>query len=236
MRIHLEFVVLTSVLLGCICHAQAQMTNGTANSSKTAFARKHTNRVRYFKPIFKKSIGNMSSHIKVLSLTTKPPPLLIPQTTKLVIRHQKRMNELKRFQKTTTITAAAAVLAAQTSTKRSDAISILTNVNFLISKLEREIMLLDQLFSREKYGHKLIGVIRGQVKPAYEKIRAQLCNSMDFDKDDDQDVQDDSSIYFKKKENSSATSNLIEDLYKKDLKRRTARFSKNRRITRRICF
>jgi hypothetical protein len=218
-------------------------------------------RVRYFKPVFKKSIAGNST-IKVYSLTnaSTTPPTTTAMTTLAstttttkksttlttpvrASKQHKRMNELSRFALVGRTTTASPQPNAR---RRDEVIDALTNINFLIGKLEKELGVIDRLYAKGKYARKVLTAVNKHLKPAYESMRAQLCNMLDFDEqeDDDEDkddtdndmeMNDDSHIYFKKPEMLS-NSNLIEAMYKKDLKRRTARFSKSRRVSRRICF
>ena len=192
------------------------------------------NRVRYFKPVRKEV--QVNPNIRVYRLTTRSPLHASLTTARRQAltqpRQHRRMNPPSSSiyaHALSTQTMVNAKTEKSSAHKRNFTIDFLTNVNFFLNKLEKEMEKTGEVYELKKYSKKFLNLVRSQLKPAYEEMKANICNFLD---DNDEDM-DDGNIYNKRNDKNE---NLIEAMYKRDQRRRMARFSQKRRIIRRICY
>jgi hypothetical protein len=142
---------------------------------------------------------------------------------------------------TTTVLSALRYKAKNSEANKNETVMFLTRVIYYINKLEKELLTMDQNRDLKIYGKKFYNLVREKLRASYDEMRMKFCNSLDDDFNsqdglDNFDFTDDKPIYYNNNAGvSHKRENLIEKMYKREQKRRTARFSK-KRFARKICY
>lgn len=113
--------------------------------------------------------------------------------------------------------------------KPNPAISFLSNINFYLTKLQKESQNLESNY--KQYGRRFFYLVKNRLKKAYEELRVNLCNNV-LDTDDEFDDQfSDMNGY---KYTFINSNNIIEKM-KRNERRRTIRARNEKRLIRKIC-
>lgn len=113
--------------------------------------------------------------------------------------------------------------------KSSPAISFLSNINFYLTKLQKESQNLESDY--KQYGRRFFYLVKNRLKKAYDELRANLCNSV---LDTDDEIDDDLSDLNGYKYTFINSNNIIEKM-KRNERRRTIRARNEKRLIRKIC-
>ncbi|RNA13881.1 hypothetical protein BpHYR1_017217 [Brachionus plicatilis] len=113
--------------------------------------------------------------------------------------------------------------------KSNPAISFLSNVNFYLSKLQKEAQSLEGDY--KQYGRRFFYLVKYRLRKAYEELRMNLCNNvLDTEDDIDEDYAEVDGYKY-----TFVNSNNIIEKMKRNERRRTIRAKNEKRLIRKIC-
>ncbi|CAF0723133.1 unnamed protein product [Brachionus calyciflorus] len=113
--------------------------------------------------------------------------------------------------------------------KNNQTINFLSNVNFYLTKLQKEAEYLESNF--KGYGKKFFYLLKFKLKNAYEELRLNLCNNvLDTDDEFDDDYAD-----LERETYKYVNSNNIIEKMKRNERKRTIRAKNEKRLIRKIC-
>lgn len=221
----MNYKIVLITLVGCLALVDISEAGQQSSNTTTPLIQSRRSKIRFFRrPAgVRKQVISANSTVRIHKLSEIG---ISPRNKRLNYKTPRVISTTT----TTTTTRKPMISTNQT-------VQFLTNLGHYLSLIEKEMNQLSNMYPQmiHKYGKRLNKVIKFELRPAYNEMKGRLCD--EFLNNDDQD--DTPTPIYQNKPNRVRShgyshiddeheNNLIVAMYKREQRRRSARYSKKR--------